>query len=308
MAVYSIRDLEKLTGIKAHTLRMWEQRYSIINPQRTATNIRFYNDEDLRKVLNIALLNRNGIKISKIVKMTEAEIQEKMSDFTSVNTELTAQLDALSLSVVEMDEYKFNKIIQVHIDQHGFERTMLDVIFPLIEKLNFLWLTGSITPVQEVFTTNLVKQKILTAIDKESSQLPRVAKKFLLFLPPGERQELSLLFMHFLVKSRGFHTLYLGDQVSLADLTDAEKIIQPDYLFTIVTETMGEKNDLQNFIYTIRENFPKSQFLMTGYQPVAKGIQNEERLTVFKNLNDAVEFLELVGPTTDDEPSPSKSS
>lgn len=308
MAVYSIKDLEKLTGVKAHTLRMWEQRYSVINPQRTTTNIRYYSDEDLRKVLNIALLNRNGIKISKIVKMTEAEIQEKMSDFTSVNTELTAQLDALSLSVVEMDEYKFNKILQVHIDQHGFERTMLDVIFPLIEKLNFLWLTGSITPVQEVFTTNLVKQKILTAIDKESLQLPRVAKKFLLFLPPGERQELSLLFMHFLVKSRGFHTLYLGDQVSLADLTDAEKIIQPDYLFTIVTETMGEKNDLQKFIFTIRENFPKSQFLMTGYQPVAKGIQNEERLTIFKSLNDTVKFLELVGPTTDEEPSPSKSS
>lgn len=306
MAIYSINDIEKLTGIKAHTLRVWEQRYGVVKPQRTASKIRFYTDEDLRKVMNIALLNRNGIKISKIAKMTPEEIREQMSTFTTMNSEIASQLDALSLSVVEMDEYKFNKIIQVHIDQNGFEQTLTDIIFPLIEKLNVLWLTGSISPVQEVFMTNLVKQKILSAIDKESSKLPRFDKKFLLFLPQGERQELSLLYMHFLVKSRGFHSIFLSDEVSISDLTDAYKIFKPDFLFSIVTETMTD-GTLPKFITTIRENFPSSEFLLTGYQPVAQGIQSEKKLTIFRSLKESVDFLEYVGQSTDQEPSPSKS-
>ncbi len=306
MAIYSIKDIEKLTGIKAHTLRVWEQRYGIIKPERTETNIRFYNDDDLRKVMNIALLNRNGIKISKIVKMQPGEIQEHVATFTTMNTELAAQLDALSLSVVEMDEYKFNKIIQVHIDQNGFADTMINVLFPLIEKLNLLWLTGSITPVQEVFMTNLVKQKILTAVDKESATIPRVGKKFLLFLPQGERQELTLLYLHFLIKSRGFQSIYLGNELSVADLTDAKKFSEPDYLFSIITETHTD-GSLPLYIKTIRENFSKSHFLMTGYQPLSQGVNSEEKLTVFKSLQEAIDFLDLVGPSTDEEPFPSKS-
>ena len=306
MAVYTIKDIEKLTGIKAHTLRVWEQRYGVIKPNRTATNIRYYSDEDLRKVMNIALLNRNGIKISKIVGMTAAEIQENVATFTTMNTELAVQLDALSLSVVEMDEYKFNKIIQVHIEQNGFGNTMLNVLFPLIEKLNLLWLTGSITPAQEVFMSNLVKQKILTAIDKESSTLPKIGKKFLLFLPRGERQDLTLLYLHFLIKSKGFQSIYLGSELSIADLTDANRFAKPDFLLTIATESMANSG-LPLFIKTLRENFSNSHLLMTGYQPIAQGIESENKLTIFKNLQEAVSFLDLVGPSTDSEPHPSKS-
>jgi DNA-binding transcriptional MerR regulator len=149
VAIYSIKDLEKLSGIKAHTIRVWEQRYDIINPERTPTNIRYYKDEDLKFLLNIALLNKNGIKISKIAKMSKSEIAEKVAAISEINFEYGTQLDALTISMIEMDEYKFDRIISTNIQQIGFERTMLEVIHPFLDKLGVLWLTGSINPVQE---------------------------------------------------------------------------------------------------------------------------------------------------------------
>ncbi|MEM1119901.1 MAG: MerR family transcriptional regulator, partial [Bacteroidota bacterium] len=125
MAVYSIKDLEKLSGIKAHTIRIWEQRYGIIEPGRTQTNIRYYTDQNLKFLLNIALLNKNGIKISKIAKMGDEEILEKVAAISEINFENDVQLDALTLSMIEMDEFKFDRIISTNIQQLGFERTMI---------------------------------------------------------------------------------------------------------------------------------------------------------------------------------------
>ncbi len=159
MAVYSIKDLEKLSGIKAHTLRVWEQRYDIIHPHRTKTNIRYYLDDDLKFILNIALLNKNGIKISKIAQMSREEIAEKVAAISEINFEYGTQLDALTISMIEMDEYKFDRIIRTNIQQLGFERTMLEIIYPFLDKLSVLWLTGSINPVQENFMSYLIRQK-----------------------------------------------------------------------------------------------------------------------------------------------------
>ena len=166
MAIYSIKDLEKLTGIKAHTIRIWEQRYQIVMPKRTRTNIRYYDDNDLKYLLNVALLNKNGTKISKIAKMGEQEIAVKVAELSEVSFENTTQLDALTISMIEMDEYKFDKIISTNIDQLGFEKTMIEIINPFLEKLSVLWLTGSINPAQEHFISCLIRQKIIVAIDK----------------------------------------------------------------------------------------------------------------------------------------------
>ncbi|MCB0642218.1 MAG: MerR family transcriptional regulator, partial [Phaeodactylibacter sp.] len=215
MAIYSIKDLEKLSGIKAHTIRIWEQRYGIINPQRTPTNIRYYEDEDLKFLLNIALLNKNGIKISKIAKMGRDEIGEKVAAISEINFEYGTQLDALTISMIEMDEYKFDRIISTNIDQIGFERTMLEVIHPFLDKLGVLWLTGSINPVQENFISYLIRQKLIVAIDKEPLFINSPKPKFMIYLPEGERQELSILFMHYLLKTRGFQVLYIGQDMTL---------------------------------------------------------------------------------------------
>ena len=296
MAVYSIKDLEKLSGIKAHTLRVWEQRYDIIHPQRTKTNIRYYLDDDLKFILNIALLNKNGIKISKIAQMSREEIAEKVAAISEINFEYGTQLDALTISMIEMDEYKFDRIIRTNIQQLGFERTMLEIIYPFLDKLSVLWLTGSINPVQENFMSYLIRQKIVVAIDNEPLVNGKDVNRFLIYLPEGEKQELSMLFMHYLLKSRGNHVIYLGQDITLTDLKDASNIYKPDYIFTMITETFS-KEPLQQYIDRLAENLTGSQLLLSGYQVVTQAVKLPERVKVLGSLDQTMKFLDGLAPS-----------
>lgn len=293
VAIYAIKDLEKLSGIKAHTLRIWEQRYGLITPKRTPTNIRYYDDEDLKFILNIALLNRNGIKISKIAQMSKSEITEKVSELSDFRFEEGAQLDALTLSMIEMDEYKFERIVAANIQQIGFERTMLEVIYPFLDKLSLLWLTGSIHPVQESFISNLIRQKLIVAIDRLPMPGGRDVQKLLLYLPEGERQELTILFMHYLAKARGYHVVYLGLDVSLTDLRDAQQILQPHYVFTMITETFG-KEPVQRYVDKMADVFPNSRVLLSGYQVIAQSVLPPDNTMILNSLEQTLEYLELV--------------
>ncbi len=293
VAIYSIKDLEKLTGIKAHTIRIWEQRYGIIHPKRTKTNIRYYQDEDLKYLLNISLLKKNGIKISKIAEMSKGELAEKVAELSEINFEDGTQLDALTISMIEMDEYKFDRIIRTNIEQLGFERTMLEVIYPFLDKLSLLWLTGSINPVQENFMSYLIRQKIIVAIDKEPLPTGRDVKKFLIYLPEGEQQELSLLFMHYLLKSRQNHVVYLGQQINLGDLRDACNIHKPDYIFTMITESFS-KESVQDYVDKLAENFPDCQLLLSGYQVVAQNVMPPENVSILKGLMQTIDFLNSI--------------
>lgn len=290
-AVYSIKDLEKLSGIKAHTIRAWEQRYGLIKPKRTPTNIRYYLDADLKKLLNIAFLNKNGFKISKIAKMSEEEVAQKISELSDFSTEDASQLDALTISMMEMDEYKFNKIIQTNIKQLGFEPTMLKVIYPLLDKISMLWMTGSIQPVQENFVSYLIRQKVMSAIDQEIFTPKKNTKKFLLFLPSGERQELSMLFLHFLIKTRHHKVVNLGLEASLKDVQDAYKIFQPDYVFTMITETFTD-SPVQPYIDSLSQLLPKSTVLLSGYQIMVQNIVSQGNVLILNSLNDTINFLE----------------
>jgi MerR family transcriptional regulator, light-induced transcriptional regulator len=291
VAVYSIKDLEKLSGVKAHTIRIWEQRYGIIHPKRTNTNIRYYQDEDLKQLLNIALLNKNGIKISKIARMGKREIAEKVAAISEINFEYGTQLDALTISMIEMDEYKFDRIVSTNIDQLGFERTMLEIIYPFLDKLSVLWLTGSINPVQEHFMSYLIRQKIITAIDKEPLVSGKGCKKFLIYLPEGEKQELSLLFMHYLLKSRKNYTVYLGQDISIVDLKDACNIHRPDFIFTMITETFA-KEPVQKYVDKLAATFPDSRILLSGYQIVAQQVTPPSNVVILKSLEQTLAFLE----------------
>lgn len=293
MAIYSIKDLEKLSGIKAHTIRVWEKRYEIINPKRTPTNIRYYDDDDLKFLLNIALLNKNGIKISKIAKLTRQEIAEKVADISEINFEYGTQLDALTLSMIEMDEYKFDRIIRTNIKQLGFERTMIEVFQPFLDKLSLLWLTGSVSPVQENFISYLIRRKIICAIDNEPLVNRRTAKTFLIFLPEGERQELSLLFMHYLLKAREHKVIYLGQDISLVDLQDVQQVHQPDFVFTMITETFSKK-PLRPYVQKVVEIFPHARLLLSGYQVIVQRINSDGNVQVLKSLSETIEFLDAM--------------
>jgi len=276
---------------------VWEQRYGIIQPQRTKTNIRYYQDEDLKFLLNIALLNKNGFKISKIAKMAREEVAEKVAAISEINFEYGTQLDALTISMIEMDEYKFDRIISTNINQLGFERTMLEIIYPFLDKLSVLWLTGSINPVQENFMSYLIRQKLVVAINEAPLPNGTKAGKFIIYLPEGEKQELSLLFMHYLLKSRHNHVIYLGQDISLADLKDAYKIQQPDYIFTMVTETFS-REPVQEYIDKLAENFPETTILLSGYQVVAQKVDPPNQVTILRSLDQTMRFLDAIPKVT----------
>lgn len=293
MAIYSITDLEKLSGIKAHTIRIWEQRYKIIVPHRTKTNIRYYEDDDLKLLLNIALLNKKGTKISKIANMSQEEIAVKVAAISEINIGDGAQLDALTISMIEMDEYKFDRIISTNIRQLGFERTMLEVIYPFLDKLNLLWLTGSMSPVQENFISSLIRQKIIVAINEEPILRGEEVNKFMIYLPEGEKQELSLLFMHYLLKSKGNQVVYLGQEITPEDVSDAYKIHQPGFIFTMITETFA-KEPVQDYIDKLSESFPNCNILLSGYQVAVQEIEERPNVYILKSLLQTMEFLDKV--------------
>lgn len=292
MAIYSIKDLEKLSGIKAHTIRIWEQRYKLIQPKRTQTNIRYYEDTELKLLLQISLLNKNGIKISRIANLTRVQIAEQVASISETNFEYDTQMDAISISMIEMDEPKFDAIINVYIAQLGFERTMCEVIYPFLERLGILWLTGSITPVQENFISYLIRQKIMVAINNEPISKGIGVKKFILFLPERETQELSLLFMHFLLRSRGIQVIYIGQNITLNDLIDTCGIHQPDYLYTIINEPIPQS--LQVYVNTLAEKFPHIQLLLSGYQVVSQHLRTPPNVTIMHNLMDTIAAIDNI--------------
>ena len=289
MAVYSIKDLEQLSGIKAHTIRIWEKRYELIQPNRTPTNIRYYTDEDLRYLLNVGVLNRNGFKISKIAKMTDGEIAEKVAALSEVNSEHATQLDALTISMIEMDEYKFNRIVSTNIKQIGLEKTMLEVINPFLSKLTILWMTGSVNPAQVHFITCLIRQKIIVAIDNVPLKQDNEKPTFLLYLPEGEIQELILLFVHYLLKTRGNKVIYLGQNIPLDELQIPYKIHEPQYIYTILSPSFT-KLPTPNYIDALSNTFPQSEVLLSGLQSTYEG--NAANIRILDTLDDTIKFFD----------------
>jgi DNA-binding transcriptional MerR regulator len=247
---YSIKDIEQLSGIKAHTLRIWEQRYNFISPKRTDTNIRYYDDEDLKLVLNVALLKDNGHKISRICSMEAHELQVEVAKLMEKRLGYPEQIQGLTLAMLELDEDRFEKILGTNILQIGFERTMMNLIYPFFQKIGVLWRTDSISPAQEHFISNLIRQKIIVAIDGQVVSAENYNKKYLLYLPENELHEISLLFSAYLIKSRNNKIMYIGQNVPHEDLVNIYKDHNPDCLLTVMT-AYPTANEVQAYVYKI---------------------------------------------------------
>jgi DNA-binding transcriptional MerR regulator/methylmalonyl-CoA mutase cobalamin-binding subunit len=247
VAQYSIKDLEHLSGIKAHTIRIWEQRYNVLNPKRTETNIRYYDDTDLKTILNISLLNENGYKISKIAKMTDAQITAAVLELGDLNAPIPQQMGAMLLAMIEMEEERFDKLLTTLILQRGLEKTMLDVVCPFLVKTGILWQAGSITPAQEHFVSNIIRQKLMVAIDGQMLSNRDTAPRFLLFLPEGELHEIGLLFSNFLLRSRGCHVMYLGQNLPFPDLVTCVHYYKPHFICTGFT-AYPERSQVQQYV------------------------------------------------------------
>ncbi|HAO50071.1 MAG TPA: helix-turn-helix-type transcriptional regulator [Runella sp.] len=290
MSSYSIRDLEQLSGIKAHTIRIWEQRYNIIQPKRTDTNIRMYDDQDLKLVLNISLLKEHGYKISDIAKFSLSEISQEVMAISDKKLNYPDQIHALTIAMIDLDEDRFEKIISTNFLQNGFENTMLNIIYPFLTRIGTLWLTGSIGPAQEHFMSNLIRQKVIVAIDGQVIKYHPNSKKFLLFLPEGELHEISLLFTSYVIRAHHHRVVYLGQTLPFNELVFAYDVHQPDYIFATITSVPAH-DEVQTYVSKLCQQFPKAQILLTGYQVVGQDIEVGANCTIINKLEDLVELL-----------------
>ncbi len=265
MANYSIKDLERLSGIKAHTLRMWEKRYGLMDPSRTDTNIRSYSDSDLKKILNVSILNRYGIKISRIASMDEREIAEKIVLISRDPSDYDSLIENLVIAMVDMDEENFGKLLSRAIMQIGFEETILRIVYPFFEKIGILWQTGAINPAQEHFMSNLARQKLIVGIDSVIPANNPDPKHFLLFLPEGELHELGLLFYNYMLQKKGHKVTYLGQWVPMADMASAITVCRIDYLLTSISAVYSG-SELVDYLNQLSASFPDKTIFITGYQ------------------------------------------
>lgn len=262
MNSFTIKDLENLSGIKAHTLRIWEQRYSFLKPERTFTNIRYYSNNELKTILNIALLNKYGYKVSHIDKMSEAEIREKVLSLNQQEAQQERIVNELVQHMVDLNTQAFEETLSSYILARGIERTITQIIFSYMEKIGILWMTNHINPAQEHLVTNIIRQKLIVGIEGISTPL-KVNKTILLFLPEAEYHEIGLLFMYYLLKSRGIEVIYLGSNVPLADVGYVVKVKKPDFLYCHVTRP-GLNFNFDKFLANISKNLADTPCIISG--------------------------------------------
>lgn len=265
MSTYSIKDLERLTGIKAHTIRMWEKRYSIVDPERTQSNIRWYSDSDLKKLLNVSILNRNGIKISHLARLTPSQLNQKILEVVRPGSDYLSQIESLVVSMIELNEERFEKVLNNAIIKMGFEESLFHVIYPFFEKIGVLWQTGTINPAQEHFISNLIRMKLFVAIDSLTAVLEADARRIILFLPEWELHEIGLLAYYYLAKKHGLKVYYLGQNVPMEDLFSVAQVVKPDLLATYFVSAVSVE-EMKEYIQNITDHFASQHVLISGIQ------------------------------------------
>lgn len=289
MAVYSIKELEKLSGIKAHTIRIWEKRYGLFDPHRTNTNIRYYTDNDLKKVLNVSLLNRHGIKISSIAKLNDLELKEEIIRVSSSSDSSDTLIDSMVLSMIDFDEYKLDSLVDKSINKIGLPSTLTDVLYPFLAKVGILWQSGDVYPAQEHFVSYLIRQKIIAATDRLPKSYNPQGKKFLLFLPEGEWHEITLLFSQYLIKAANHEVIYLGQSVPYSDVLAIAASKRFDYIL-VSSSTSRAGFNLDLYLEELSVAFPDKKILYcSGYKNEQPGksstnllqIDDMEGLTTF---------------------------
>ena len=289
MNAFTIKDLENLSGIKAHTIRIWEQRYSFLKPQRTQTNIRYYSNDELKTVLDIALLNKYGYKISHIDKMSAIEVREKIGSLSHAQAQQERLINDLLQCMVDLNIDKFEDIMDSFIASKGIDKAISYLIFPFLDKLGILWLTNHVNPAQEHLVTNIIRQKLVVGIESVVSHVV-VDKTVILFLPEGEHHELGLLYMYYLLKSRGVRVLYLGSSVPIRDLEFVSKLKKPDYLYTHLTCVAGNFN-IDKFLMQMLQRLPGVPLVISGQLAPSQLKKIPPEINFKHSLSEMLEFV-----------------
>lgn len=268
MDYFSIRDVEQLTGIKAHTLRIWEQRYGIIRPHRKASKHRFYDNDDLKRVLQVAELNRRGFKISKIARLNPDELRSLAGPLRTTNTQQEYYIQQLFLASKNFDEDAFTRYYEAAFVQLGFEYVVLQIFYPLLERMGIGWMTDQNRAVQEHFATQMIFRKLIVA----TQNLPTAATGIctLLVAPPGEQHDLPLYVINYLLRKNGRRTRLLGanteHHITIAAIPKAEKFNIHLHPISLLGE-VGISETVLRYL----QFFPESEICVSG--PLAADIQ-----------------------------------
>lgn len=292
MSSYTIKDLEKISGIKAHTIRIWEQRYQFLQPQRTETNIRTYSSDELKTILNVSLLNKYGFKISHIDKMSAEQMEEKILSLNQIDAQKERVVNALIKEMVSLNMANFERQMDTYIGQKGIEKTIIEIIFPFMERVGILWITNHINPAQEHLATNVIRQKIILGIEK----LPPVlhyTKRIVLFMPEGEYHEIGLLYVHFLLKQRGFYVDYLGTNVPMVDLRYLSEFHKVDYLYCHLTSP-AKNFKIHKFFDQLTEVSKIIPIVISGQLAQAYKGQIAGNIQLKRTLAETISFLESI--------------
>lgn len=292
---FSIKDLENLSGIKAHTIRIWEKRYNLLSPNRSETNIRNYSTDSLQKLLNISYLNNNGLKISKIANLKDDEIPAKVREIASRAKVEDHAINAFKMAMINFDQVLFYNTYNNLIENKTFSEIFYSIFLPLLNEIGILWQTNTITPAHEHFLSVHIKQKILLNIEKLQSLEPKpVSKSFVLFLPENEIHDIGLLFINYQLRSKGYHTIFLGESVpmdSLADLLDFFEEITFISYFTVYPE-VDNIPDYINKFNNLLLNKENTNLMLLGHKLADIDISTlPKKVSTFTSIKNLVKDL-----------------
>ena len=290
---FSIRDLENFSGVKAHTIRIWERRYGLLDPDRTDTNIRTYSSEELKTILNVAFLNRHGVKISHIAALSRAERDRRVKEVADDKSDPDISLNALKLAMLSYDADLFERTSDAFRAVEGFRALAERLYVPLLEHVGVLWQSSSICPAQEHFASNMVRQKLVAAID-QARPLPRLEGKLhVLYLPENEIHEIGLLYLHYRLRIAGERTIYLGQSVPMEDLAQIADQFTGPITFIAVLTAFPHSDDLPPHLQKLRASMPddRIEHVFTGSRVADADMTPPAGIRLFPRFRDLLATL-----------------
>jgi hypothetical protein len=287
MNLFSISQMQQLSGIKAHTIRAWEQRYKALNPTRSEGNTRYYNNLQLRRLLNIASLLEADYKVSELCLMTDqmlCKLLEQQIKGVAVNEGTNEYfVSQLIAAASSFDEVYFEKIFSNCVLRLGMKQTYTKVIYPMLNRIGLMWTTGAISPVYEHFSTNIIKQKLFSTID--SLPPAKSTQSWLLFLPENEFHEIGLLFAYYLIRQTGRKAIYLGSNVPFETLISAVTELNPSHLFFFLVHH-DTPEDSQDYLYSMKKHFSKTKIHLSGNEKLISRLKTGKAFNWIRSVEE----------------------
>lgn len=285
---FTIKDIENLSGIKAHTLRIWEQRYQLFIPKRKESKHRYYDNEDLKHILRISQLYHNGVKISKIAQLPASSIRSMAMEQYIGKQNADAYIHRLIEASIDFDEERFEELFEQALKQFGLEVTIIDVMYAFLERIGLLWLTDHVIPAQEHFASNIIKRKIISALDALKTKPSPSSGTYVLFTPEGEQHEIPLLLNHYLMKASGKKSIYMGVDVPFDDIDIYVKLKNPKYLYFHAITHLYEQ-PMDDLLKQLKQKFSQQEIIMSG--PLTKEVTLDiQGVTLLRSMTEMLEF------------------